>query len=132
VDISRATMCGWVMRVGELLEPVVGAMRKELLAGSYIQADETPVDVQTHDKREQTDYMRRCHAAWEEARDAAPKEFHDYSARQYRGLMAFRAQTWTTLEGNIKDSEIGEVMSDPEIKLFLESLEDRLFVPVRS
>jgi transposase len=51
VDISRATMCGWVMTVGEMLEPVVGAMRKELLAGSYIQADETPVDVQMHDKR---------------------------------------------------------------------------------
>ena len=53
VSISRTTMCGWVMRVGELLEPVVGAMRKELLAGGYIQADETPVDVQTHDKRGQ-------------------------------------------------------------------------------
>jgi hypothetical protein len=26
-------------------------MRKELLADTYIQADETPVDVQTHDKR---------------------------------------------------------------------------------
>jgi transposase len=51
VDISRGTMCGWVMTVGEMLEPVVGAMRKELLASSYIQADETPVDVQTHDKR---------------------------------------------------------------------------------
>ena len=46
-----ATMCGWIMRVGELLIPVAGAMRKELLAGSYIQADETPVDVQTHDGR---------------------------------------------------------------------------------
>ena len=53
VDISRATMCGWVMTVGEMLEPVVGAVRKELLAGGYIQADETPVDVQTHDKRGQ-------------------------------------------------------------------------------
>jgi transposase len=42
VDISRATMCGWVMRVGEMLEPVVGAMRKELLAGSYFQAEERP------------------------------------------------------------------------------------------
>jgi len=51
VDISRATMCGWVMTVGERLEPVVGAMRKELLAGSYIQADETLVDVQVHEKR---------------------------------------------------------------------------------
>jgi Transposase IS66 family/Resolvase, N terminal domain len=51
IEISRATMCGWIMRVGELLIPVVGAMRKELLAGSYIHADETPVDVQTHDGR---------------------------------------------------------------------------------
>jgi hypothetical protein len=44
-------MCGWVMTVGEMLSPVVGAMRKELLASGYIQADETLVDVQTHDKR---------------------------------------------------------------------------------
>ena len=53
VEISRATMCGWVMTVGEMLQPVVGATRQELLAGSYIQADETPVDVQTDDKRGQ-------------------------------------------------------------------------------
>jgi transposase len=49
IDISRATMCGWVMTIGEMLMPVVGAMRSQLLAGTYIQADETPVDVQTHD-----------------------------------------------------------------------------------
>ena len=51
VEIVRGTMCGWMMRVGDLLIPISGAMRKELLAGSYIQADETPVDVQTHDGR---------------------------------------------------------------------------------
>lgn len=51
IEITRATMCGWVMQVGEMLGPVVGAMRQELLATGYIQADETPVDVQTHDKR---------------------------------------------------------------------------------
>ncbi len=50
IDIGRATMCGWVMTVGELLMPVVSAMRRELLAGAYIQADETPVDVQAHDR----------------------------------------------------------------------------------
>jgi len=49
LEISRATMDGWVMRVGELLTPVASCMRKELLAGSYIQADETPVAVQMHD-----------------------------------------------------------------------------------
>ena len=49
IDISRATMCGWVMTIGEMLMPVVEAMRMKLLAGTYIHADETPVDVQTHD-----------------------------------------------------------------------------------
>lgn len=53
VEISRATLDGWVMRVGELLIPVVAEMRCELLRGSYIQADETPVDVQMHDGRGQ-------------------------------------------------------------------------------
>jgi len=80
----------------------------------------------------QTDYMRRCHAAWEETRDAAPKEFHDFSAEHYRGLMALRAQTWTKLQDEIKNSELREVMSDQQIKLFLENLESSLFVPVRS
>jgi transposase len=53
VEISRATLDGWVMRVGELLIPVVDVMRRELVGGSYIQADETPVDVQLHDGRGQ-------------------------------------------------------------------------------
>jgi len=51
LDLSRSTMDGWVMRVGELLLPIAGAMRRELLRGTYIQADETPVDVQMHDGR---------------------------------------------------------------------------------
>jgi transposase len=53
IEISRATMVGWVMRVGELLTPIVGVLRRELLRGSYIQADETPVEVQMHDGRGQ-------------------------------------------------------------------------------
>ena len=53
VEISRATLDGWVMRVGELLIPIAAVMRRELLGGSYIQADETTVDVQMHDGRGQ-------------------------------------------------------------------------------
>ncbi len=49
--ISRATLDGWVLKVGELLIPMVAAMRRELISGSYIQADETPVDVQMHEGR---------------------------------------------------------------------------------
>jgi transposase len=51
VEIGRATLDGWVMRVGELLGPIAGAMRRDLLATSYLQADETPVPVQMHDRR---------------------------------------------------------------------------------
>ena len=51
LSISRATMDGWVMSVGELLTPVTAAMGRELLGGRYIQADETPVAVQMHDGR---------------------------------------------------------------------------------
>lgn len=46
VDLSRVTMDGWVMRVGELLGPVVQAMKREILERNYLQADETPVGVQ--------------------------------------------------------------------------------------
>lgn len=51
VSISRATMDGWVMSVGGLLIPIAAAMGRELVGGSYIQADETLVGVQMHDKR---------------------------------------------------------------------------------
>src|SRR5439155_1742733 len=43
---------GWVGdEGGELLAPVVGAMRQDLLRASYIQADETTVPVQMQDQR---------------------------------------------------------------------------------
>ena len=41
LEIGRATLDGWVMRVGEMLQPVVAAMRQDLLRASYLQADET-------------------------------------------------------------------------------------------
>jgi transposase len=51
LEISRATLDGWVMRVGELLIPVAALIGQQLLRGSYLQADETPVAVQRHDTR---------------------------------------------------------------------------------
>jgi transposase len=51
VEIALSTLNDGVLRVGELLMPIAAAMKRELLAGTYIQADETPVGVQTHDKR---------------------------------------------------------------------------------
>ena len=51
VEISRATLDGWVMRVGEFVRPIVSVMGRDLLLESYLQADETTVPVQMHDKR---------------------------------------------------------------------------------
>lgn len=53
VEISRATLDGWVMTVGGLLIPMAAVMGRQLVGGTYIQADETPVDVQMHDRRGQ-------------------------------------------------------------------------------
>jgi len=50
VSISRATLDGWMMTTGGLLIPIISAMGRELIADGYIQADETTVGVQTHDK----------------------------------------------------------------------------------
>ena len=49
LELSRQTLDGWVMRVGEFLVPLAEALRRELLRGTYLQADETPVGVQMHD-----------------------------------------------------------------------------------
>jgi transposase len=51
LELSRATLDGWVLKVGQLLIPMVAAMRRELIQGRYIQADETPVDVQMQEGR---------------------------------------------------------------------------------
>lgn len=51
IEIGRATLDGWVMQAGESLRPLVEVMARELLAGDYLQADETPIWVQMHDRR---------------------------------------------------------------------------------
>ncbi len=59
LEISRNTLCDAVMRAGDFLRPVREAMKGELLAGGYIQADETPIGVQvpTHSGRNHQAYV---------------------------------------------------------------------------
>jgi transposase len=71
LELSRVTLCGWVMAVGELLMPIVGAMRRELLSGGYIQADETPVDVQS----ERTKGKNHQAYLWQYSRPGGPVVF---------------------------------------------------------
>jgi transposase len=43
VELSRKTMGCWVEQSAELLKPVYRSIREDLLAGNYLQADETPI-----------------------------------------------------------------------------------------
>ena len=85
IDLSRATLDGWVMRVGELLRPITAAMGQELLSGYYIQADETTVGVQMHDGR------GKNHQAylWQYSRPVGPVVFDFRLGREREGPKRF-------------------------------------------
>lgn len=54
IDIPRNTMCGWLMAVAELCEPLWYALKKFILSNDYIQANETPVQVMQEPERKNT------------------------------------------------------------------------------
>jgi transposase len=85
IALSRATLDGWVMRVGELLRPISGAMAQELLAGDYIQADETPVDVQS----ERTKGKNHQAYLWQYSRPGAEVVFDFRMGREREGPKRF-------------------------------------------
>ncbi len=47
LELSRQTMCGWVMASAHLLEPVVEAMKRSVLESNVIHTDDTPVTART-------------------------------------------------------------------------------------
>ena len=49
LQITRATMAQWMIKVGVSLNPIVNLIRDEILDGAAIQCDETPVQVLKHD-----------------------------------------------------------------------------------
>ena len=50
IDLNRKTLAEWMMRCGDLLEPVYQQLKTKLLEQPVIQADETPVQVLKEDK----------------------------------------------------------------------------------
>lgn len=50
IELSRKTLTGAILAAGGWLSAVVAAQAHQLLAGPYLQADETTVPVQTHAK----------------------------------------------------------------------------------
>ena len=58
VDLSRKTLCDWMLQCATVLEPVVAAMKKEVLRSPVIHTDDTPVQVQVPGKK------RKSHRAF--------------------------------------------------------------------
>jgi transposase len=45
VDLSRATLCGWVADVATALAPIGDELRRQVTAATYLQTDDTPVTI---------------------------------------------------------------------------------------
>jgi transposase len=50
VELSRKTLCGWILTVADKLQPLLDTMRGEVLASRVIHTDDTPVRVQGNGK----------------------------------------------------------------------------------
>jgi transposase len=47
ITLSDSTLGGWITATAELVEPLYEALKQEALASGYLQADETPIPVQS-------------------------------------------------------------------------------------
>jgi len=45
IDLPRATLASWMVKTGELVQPLLNLLRDDLLAGRFVQCDETPFQV---------------------------------------------------------------------------------------
>jgi transposase len=45
IDVSRATLASWMVKMGDLVEPMMDRIREEIRGNSFVQCDETPFQV---------------------------------------------------------------------------------------
>ena len=81
VEVSQSTLGGSTLSVGELLKPISELLREDLLAGDYIQADETTVPVQSNRAK------GKNHQAyfWEYGRPEGPVVYEFRMGREREG-----------------------------------------------
>jgi transposase len=81
IEVSQSTLSTSVLKVGELLGPICSAMRQDLLLGSYIQADETTVPVQSK-RTKGKDHQAYL---WEYGRPGGPVVYEFRMGREREG-----------------------------------------------
>jgi len=59
IELSRQTLAHWMIRSGQLIQPLLNLLQDQLLAGAMIQMDETPIQVLNEAQRsaQQRSYM---------------------------------------------------------------------------
>jgi transposase len=87
IELSVMTRCGWIMRIGGSLTALCRAMREDLLAGDYIQSDETTVGVQS----ERTRGRNHQGYIWEYSRPGGPVVFDFQMGRERAAPRKFLA-----------------------------------------
>lgn len=106
IEISRQTLVDAVMVVGDLVRALMGPMKADLLAGGYIQADETPVPVQSAAIR------GRNHRGflWQYSRPGGPVVFDFQMGRSREGPKQFLGgfRGWLQSDGYSVYAELGE------------------------
>ena len=45
LDLSRSTLASWMVKMGDLVEPLMDRIREEIRSNSFVQCDETPFQV---------------------------------------------------------------------------------------
>lgn len=85
IELSRKTLSEAILAAGALLAPVVKAQKKELLAGGYVQADETTMPTQTG---EGTGHNHRAYM-WEYSRPGGVTVFDFQMGRGRAGPAEF-------------------------------------------
>jgi len=85
IQIARTTLCEAVMAVGGLLEPVAAVLKQDLFAAGYIQADETPIGVQS----DQTQGRNHQGYAFQYSRPGGPVVFDFRMSRAREGPRNF-------------------------------------------
>lgn len=85
IELSRKTLTDAILAAGSLLGAVVRAQRLELLAGGYVQADETPIPCQTGEKTGRNHQARM----WEFSRPGSIVVFDFRMGRGRAGPLEF-------------------------------------------
>jgi transposase len=112
IEMPRSSLCGWILKVAELCEPLVYQLRKNILAYDYAQADETTVQVLDEIGRDnRTKSYMWCYRGGGKKTNIV-YEYHEtrggYHAQQFlkdfKGYLqtdAYSGYNWTDDDGNI-------------------------------